>query len=145
MKIFTMGFTKKTAKQFFDKIKDYNIQILIDIRLNNRSQLAGFTKGTDLEFFLKEICQCEYVHVDYYAPTDEILSAYKKKKITWNEYEKFYNDLICNRGVAGDFKNKFGEYDRVLLLCSEPTPENCHRRILAEHIQGKLGYEILHI
>ena len=87
MLIYTMGFTKKTAEQFFEKIKKNNIDIVIDVRLNNQSQLAGFTKGKDLVYFLKELCNCEYKHEIKFAPTKEILASYKKGDIDWGEYE----------------------------------------------------------
>jgi len=145
MIIFTMGFTQKTAKQFFDKVTGNNVQILIDIRLNNRSQLAGFTKGVDLEYFLDKICGCEYIHENYYAPTDEILSAYKKSKLEWEGYEEKYLDLLETRDIVSNFERRFNSYDRIMFLCSEPTPEHCHRRLLAEYIQRRLGCEVIHI
>lgn len=145
MNIFTMGFTKKNAEQFFELIKKNNIEILIDVRLNNQSQLAGFTKGKDLTYLLKKICECNYEHNISLAPTKEILQSYKKNEISWAQYEKQYNDLIVRRKVASNFKNKYTSYSDVLLLCSEPTPENCHRRLLAEYLRGELECNILHI
>ena len=145
MDIFTMGFTKKNAEVFFNNIKKNKIEILVDVRLNNQSQLAGFTKGKDLAYFLREICHCDYKHDIIYAPTKEILQAYKKEKITWKEYEVQYNDLIERRRVANQFKKDYEKYSRVLLLCSEPTPECCHRRLLAEYLKGEIGGNIIHI
>lgn len=145
MQIYTMGFTKKSAEEFFYLIQNNGIEVLIDVRLNNQSQLAGFTKGRDLAFFLKEICKCSYSHEIQFAPTKLILDNYKKNTICWAEYEVEYRELIKRRRVSDIFKDKYENYERVLLLCSEPTPENCHRRLLAEHLEKELGYEIKHI
>ena len=90
MKLYTIGFTQKSAREFFNKIKNNNIDLLIDIRLNNISQLAGFAKGKDLEYFLKEICNCEYAHDDVFAPTKELLDNYRANKVSWKEYENVF-------------------------------------------------------
>lgn len=134
MNLFTIGFTKKSAKDFFELIKLYEIDLLIDIRLNNKSQLAGFTKGNDLEYFLKEICNCKYKHCLEYAPTKEILDNYKKSKITWETYENEYYLLMNERNNFKDFYKNYISYKNICLLCSEPTPEYCHRRLAAEMI-----------
>ena len=145
MDIYTMGFTQKNAKRFFENIIHNKIEIVVDVRLNNQSQLAGFTKGQDLAYFLREICDCDYKHDIIYAPTKEILQAYKKEAITWEEYEIRYNALIVQRGVEYKFKKDYEKYSKVLLLCSESTPEYCHRRLLAEYLKEKLGGNIEHI
>lgn len=145
MDIYTMGFTQKTAEQFFEKIKKNEIEILVDVRLNNQSQLAGFTKGKDLSYFLKELCHCKYDHNISYAPTKEILQAYKKEAISWSEYEEKYVELLIKRKVEKDFENKYLKYSKVLLLCSEPTPECCHRRLLAEYLKNKMECNVIHI
>ena len=145
MTIYTMGFTQKSAEEFFGLINKNDIEILIDIRLNNQSQLAGFTKGRDLAFFLDSICGCKYDHMILYAPTKKILDAYKKGDISWEEYEVQYNDLISGREVEESFKKKYSSYNKVLLLCSEPTPEQCQRRLLAEYLSEKLVADIKHI
>ncbi|MCI8809321.1 MAG: DUF488 domain-containing protein [Oscillibacter sp.] len=136
MTIFTIGFTKKNAKQFFELLKANQIDLLVDIRLNNKSQLAGFTKGDDLPYFLSEICHCAYRHCEEFAPTKEILDGYKKKQITWEGYVEGYTELMEKRGRHRDFAKRFSAYQNVCLLCSEPTPEKCHRRLLAEMIVG---------
>lgn len=136
MYLFTVGFTKKSAEQFFELIMKNEIEIVIDIRLNNQSQLAGFTKGRDLEYFLKKICHCKYEHNLLFAPTKEVLKKYKDKKITWDDYVVQYNDLITIRNMIEVFWKKYSMYERVLLLCSEQTPEHCHRRLLAEKLGG---------
>ena len=145
MQIYTMGFTQKTAEQFFEKIKQNNIQIVIDVRLNNQSQLAGFTKGRDLIYFLKVICNCLYEHEIKFSPTKEILSSYKKGNITWKEYEFQFYTLMKDRNLVEVYKNKYMCYEKILLLCSEPTPENCHRRLLAENLAKELNVEIKHL
>ncbi len=140
MIIHTIGFTKKSAKKFFELIKKNNIEILLDIRLNNKSQLAGFTKGDDLEYFLSEICHCEYKHCLEYAPTKDILDDYKKRQITWDEYVKRYNCLMRDREDYLNFNDKFAQYSNICLLCSEPTPDQCHRKLIAEMIaKSKTG------
>ena len=146
MIIYTIGFTQKTAKEFFNKIKDNKVNLLIDIRLNNVSQLAGFAKGKDLEYFLKEICDCEYAHDDIFAPTKELLDAYRAKKVSWNEYEKVFKRIMDERGVNERFKKLYMKYDNICLLCTEPTAEQCHRRLIAEHLKKNIeNVEIIHI
>ena len=136
MKVFTIGFTKKSAEQFFELIKTNGIELLIDIRLNNKSQLAGFSKGTDLAYFLHEICGTEYVHCEEFAPTKELLSHYPKGAVSWAEYETVFDETMENRGAFKEFLQRFQRFDRVCLLCSEPTPEHCHRRLVAEKIRS---------
>ena len=136
MTIFTIGFTQKSAEQFFEAIKSNNIELLVDIRLNNKSQLAGFTKGTDLCYFLKCICDTKYVHSDEFAPSKELLGSYQKGTTTWEQYEIEFDRLMELRGCCKTFISRFGKYDRICLLCSEPTPEHCHRRLVAEKIQA---------
>ena len=145
MKIYTMGFTQKSAEEFFEKIKKNQIELLIDIRLNNQSQLAGFAKGKDLTYFLDKLCQCRYVHELSFAPDKDLLDDYKKGRADWDQYVVRFNELMYKRAMVKHFQNKYSKYDRVLLLCSEPTPEQCHRRLLAEAIAAETGDEIVHI
>ena len=134
MKIYTIGFTQKTAEEFFERIKQSKIELLIDVRLNNRSQLAGFSKGTDLAYFLKEICGTKYVHCNEFAPTKELLSDYQKGIISWAEYEERFDAIMEQRGAYKKFLSRFSAFERVCLLCSEATAEHCHRRLVAEKI-----------
>jgi len=134
--LYTIGFTKKIAKEFFTLINENSIDLLVDIRLNNKSQLAGFTKSDDLEYFLKEICNCAYIHCYEFAPTKEILDAYKRNEIDWEEYEVKYVALMKERGDYTRFVDRFSSYKGIVLLCSEPTADRCHRRLLAELIRG---------
>lgn len=132
MNIYTIGFTKKNAATFFSFLRSSKTERLIDVRLNNVSQLAGFAKRDDLQFFLKELCNAEYVHAPDLAPTKELLNAYKKGDLTWLNYEHEFLDLIAKRRVekafsASDLKNS-------CLLCSEHEPHFCHRRLVVEYI-----------
>ena len=145
MEIYTIGFTKKSAKEFFHALNKAGIKRLIDIRLNNSSQLAGFTKQDDLAFFLRELCDAEYMHKPILAPTKEILDGYKKKKITWEEYEQRFMKLMAERKVE-DIINKSLLDVPTVLLCSEPRADNCHRRLVAEYLKEKWGnIKITHI
>ena len=118
MQIYTMGFTKKSAEEFFGLIQNNGIEVLIDVRLNNQSQLAGFTKGRDLAFFLREICNCSYSHEIQFAPTKLILDNYKKNIICWAEYEVEYNELIKRRRVSDIFKDKYENYEYRIIKVS---------------------------
>ena len=135
--LYTIGFAKKSAKQFFTLLKDNGVKTLIDVRLNNVSQLAGFTKKKDLHYFLKEICDINYDHRPEFAPTKEILDAYKKKEISWSDYESKYNSVLIERSVAKQITSE--ELNMACLLCSEPTAEKCHRRLLAEAFKKHYG------
>lgn len=146
MQIFTIGFTKLSAKKFFSTLSNNKIELLIDIRLNNTSQLAGFSKGEDLDFFLHELCKIEYRHDIVFAPSADILDDYKKKKISWQEYESRYIELMKKRNATDHFFEKYSEYNRICLLCSEPVANMCHRRLLAEELQkANPSISIMHI
>lgn len=132
--IFTIGFEKKSAKEFFETLKKFNIRKLIDIRLNNISQLAGYTKKDDLKYFLEVIGNIEYIHLVKLAPTKEILENYRKKKISWEEYEAQYLNLLKEREVEKSFNPI--DFDYSCLLCSEAKPDKCHRRLAAEYFQN---------
>jgi uncharacterized protein (DUF488 family) len=136
MQIFTIGFTKKTAAEFFGILKTNGIQRLIDVRLNNVSQLAGFSKRDDLAYFLHEICGIEYVHEPLLAPTQEMLDAFKKGKGSWEEYETQFLALMAERKVEDTIDRALFASPAVL-LCSEPTPEHCHRRLVLQFLGQK--------
>jgi uncharacterized protein (DUF488 family) len=145
MEIYTVGFTKKTAAQFFGSLRQANIQRLVDVRLNNSSQLAGFAKKDDLPFFLNEICHIEYQHEPLLAPTQDMLDAYKKQKGSWLDYQQHFLALMRDRRVEERINPKLFEIPTVL-LCSEATAEHCHRRLVLEYLQEKWGnLEIIHI
>ena len=145
MEVYTIGFTKKPASKFFGELRRVGIKQLIDVRLNNSSQLAGFTKKNDLIFFLREICDANYLHEPLLAPTSEILTSYKRKKITWQDYEKLFFDLMTERKVEERINRNIFNHPTVL-LCSESTAEHCHRRLVLEYLQSKRGnFEIIHL
>ena len=135
--LFTIGFTKKTAQEFFTLISDAGVKRIIDTRLNNVSQLAGFAKRKDLEYFLKEIANIDYLHILDLAPTKDILDDYKKKKGDWETYEKSFLDLMRKRQIENKISSEI--LDGGCLLCSEAQPHNCHRRLVAEYLNNKLG------
>jgi uncharacterized protein (DUF488 family) len=143
-KLFTIGFTKKNAETFFTKLNKAEVKRIIDIRLNNVSQLSGFAKRDDLIYFLKQLCNCEYEYLPLMAPTREILDDYKKKKINWSEYEISFRKLISNRKIENLITSE--NLNKGCLLCSEPAPEKCHRRLVVEYLKEKYGdIEIIHL
>ena len=133
--LFTIGFTKKTAQKFFDPLKKAGVKRVIDTRLNNVSQLAGFTKKSDLQYFLKTIADIDYVHLLDLAPTKDILDEYKKKKGDWATYEQKFVQLIANRQIEKKVSPE--QIDNACLLCSEAKPHHCHRRLVAEYLNNK--------
>ena len=134
MEIYTIGFTQKSARQFFDLLKANGIRRLVDVRLSNSGQLAGFTKATDLAYFLDAICGAEYVHQPLLAPTKQLLSDYRAGKRTWAEYEDIFNALLAERQIETVISPTLFDIPAVM-LCSEPTAEQCHRRLVAEYLQ----------
>lgn len=135
--LFTIGFTQKTAQKFFETLVKSGVKRVIDTRLNNVSQLAGFTKKSDLEYFLQKIGNIEYTHIIELAPTKEILDEYKKNKGDWAVYEHKFIRLIAEREIEKKFKPEI--LDGGCLLCSEAKPHQCHRRLVAEYLNGKWG------
>jgi uncharacterized protein (DUF488 family) len=138
MEIFSIGFTQKTAQQFFGSLKQAGVRRLVDVRLNNISQLAGFAKKQDLPFFLKELCEAEYVHEPLLAPTQEMLDRYKKHKGGWAEYEKRFLALMAERKIDRTLSRSQFKIPSAL-LCSELSPNQCHRRLVLEHLREKWG------
>jgi uncharacterized protein (DUF488 family) len=144
VKIFTIGFTKKSAESFFTKLKAAGVKRLVDIRLNNISQLAGFTKKDDLRYFVREICGIDYSHLPELAPTQDILNAYKKKQASWSDYERDFLELMRSRRVEEIVPREI--LDGSCLLCSEEKPDHCHRRLVVEYLSEKwCGIEVEHI
>lgn len=144
MKIFTIGFTKKSARTFFTKLRESGAQQVVDVRLNNVSQLAGFAKKDDLQFFLREICHMDYVHLPILAPTAEMLDTYKKKKGEWSAYERAFLALMKSREIENNIARE--QIADGCLLCSEEKPHHCHRRLVAEYLCEKwTDLEIVHI
>lgn len=138
MEIYTIGFTKKNAAQFFGVLREVGIEQLIDVRLNNVSQLAGFTKRDDLDFFMNELCHAVYQHESLLAPTQSLLDDYKKKHMPWSEYEDRFLQLMADRRIEQRLDPSLFE-PRTVLLCSEPTAERCHRRLVVEYLSRTWG------
>ena len=144
IQLFTIGFTKKTAERFFTQLCERDIKRIVDIRLNNTSQLAGFAKKDDLAYFLRAICDIDYVHVPELAPDQDIFDSYKKKKGEWSDFERRFLNLLANRRVEDVVSRDM--LDGGCLLCSEDKPDHCHRRLVAEYLNDKWGnIEITHI
>lgn len=144
IKAYTIGFTKKSAEEFFTKLHEAGVQRIVDVRLNNVSQLAGFAKRDDLRYFLKAIYNIDYLHVPELAPTKEMLDAYKKDHRDWDRYEMEFLELIDQRRIH-DSVGKAVIHGGCL-LCSEHLPEHCHRRLVAEYLDEHWGdLEIVHI
>ena len=135
--VFTVGFTKKTAAQFFEKLRTAGIKRVVDVRLNNVSQLAGFSKRDDLQYFLREILQVGYVEAPLLAPTQELLGAYKKKKGRWEDYERDFIHLMEERQIEEKIDPAI--LAGGCLLCSEDKPHQCHRRLVVEYLQRRWG------
>ncbi|SRR6266478_6754484 len=137
MKIFTIGFTKKSAEDFFSLLNNPDIQRLVDVRLNNVSQLAAFTKKDDLRYFLKAISNIDYVHLPMLAPTKRMLDAYKKNAGDWATYERDFVDLMKERQIESKISKDL--LANGCLLCSEEKADYCHRRLVAEYLREKWG------
>lgn len=136
-RIVTAGFTRKSAREFFEALKAANVKRVVDVRLNNTSQLSGFAKREDLAYFLDAILGVEYVHLPILAPTQEMLDAYKKSKGSWEEYEKRFLDLMAAREIETQVERAV--LNDGCLLCSEEKPHHCHRRLVAEYLREKWG------
>lgn len=140
----TIGFTKKTAQRFFELLRDCGARRVIDVRLNNASQLAGFAKKEDLKWLLDRICGIEYIHLPSLAPTRELLRSYRKGSIGWDAYAASFMDLMRERGVENSVSKEL--LDGGCLLCSEDQPHHCHRRLVAEYLNDQWGgIEVEHL
>ncbi len=133
MEIRSIGFTRHSAEEFFSKLRQAGVTRLIDVRLNNVSQLAGFAKRDDLRFFLRELCGADYVHSTALAPTKEMLDDYKKGRIPWPDYEERFLRLMAERRIEERLDPDLFAGTPVL-LCSEHTAEHCHRRLVIEYL-----------
>jgi len=143
MKIYTIGYTKKSLERFINLLKKNNIKKVIDIRLNNTSQLAGFAKKDDLKYILS-LVGIEYQHIPELAPSEELLKSYQRKEKSWEDYEKEFLEMLNQKNLRDLLKINENEF--MCLLCSEDKPEKCHRRIVAEQLQKHFGnLEIIHL
>ena len=145
MKLYTIGFAGKSAEQFFELLISHGVTTLIDARLNNKSQLAGFTKVKDFPYLLKQVAGVEYHYASPLAPTKELLDGYKEGNVQWSEYETIYNTLLNDRSLDTLSPHTI---ENGCILCSEPTADQCHRRLAAEFLQAKypeFAIEIIHL
>jgi uncharacterized protein (DUF488 family) len=132
MKIYTIGFTKSSAEHFFTRLKDAKVRRLVDVRLNNVSQLAGFAKRDDLRYFTQQLCGVGYEHRLELAPTAQILADYRGGHGEWDAYATSFRGLMAQRRIEQIDRDQFAG---VCLLCSEATPHHCHRRLVAEYLR----------
>jgi uncharacterized protein (DUF488 family) len=139
-----LGLPKSPAETFFGRLKDAGVKRLVDVRLSNSSQLAGFTKKDDLRYFTKAICGIDYVHLPELTPTQTMMDAVKKRKGDWDKYERDFLDLVRSRRIENTVPRE--TLDGACLLCSEESVEHCHRRLVAEYLKEKWGdVEIEHL
>ena len=145
-KIFTIGFTRRTAEDFFTCRERNKVKKIVDVRLYTTSQLLGFSKYPDIEFFLRNISGIDYIHDLQFAPSERLFESYKKKYITWEEYEEAFAAQMATRNIDEYILKNYANEANYCLLCSEVSPENCHRRLVAEKIKEVLGdVEIVHL
>lgn len=144
MRVFTIGFTRKSAQKFFELLRSSGASRVVDVRLNNVSQLAGFAKRDDLQFFLKRICKIDYIHLPELAPTKDMLDDYRKKHKDWNRYETEFMELMKSRRIEEIIPKE--SIENGCLLCSEEKPHHCHRRLVAEYLKDRWGdLEVQHL
>jgi len=145
IRLFTIGFAKKNGEEFFGILKENKVKKLIDIRESNTNIYAGFTMKQNLPFFLRNILDIEYIEMKILAPTKEIRKIYHEDKLNnWHYYEDAYINLLNERDIKSAINKSI--LDRAVLLCSEPTPEKCHRRLAAEYLQINYNdIEVLHL
>lgn len=137
MKLFTIGFTGKSAEEFFSILTKNNVKTVIDIRLKNNTMFAGFTKKENFPFFLRQLAGIEYIEMKSCAPTQELLNDYQADEITWSEYKKQYLNLLKKREIINAMPKKM--LNRACLLCAEPGPDHCHRKILADYLGKRVN------
>ena len=144
IRLYTIGFTEKSAERFFQLLEKNQVKKILDTRVSNNSQLSGFAKGKDLAFFAKRLANINYEHRIDFAPSKELLRAYRKKEVTWDEYAEEYIGLLDERNINKDLEIE--NLHESCLLCSEHTADKCHRRLLAEYLQGPNPHvEIVHL
>ena len=145
MRLYTIGFTQKSAERFFALLSEHRVGRLIDIRLNPDGQLSGFAKRADLPYFLDRLAGCGYLHLPELAPTPEILSTYRASK-DWGAYETQFQALMTERRISASLDRSLFSGPPPCLLCSEPTADRCHRRLVAERLaEAWSGLEVVHL
>jgi uncharacterized protein (DUF488 family) len=144
MKLFTIGFTQTSAESFFGRLSDAGVRKVIDVRLNNVSQLAGFAKKDDLRYFLDALGGIGYEHARHLAPTPHLFESLRKGRGAWEEFEPSFRALMESRGIQDSLSPDI--VDGACLLCSEADPRHCHRRLIAEYLRDRWGdVEIVHL
>ena len=144
MKVYTIGFTKTSAARFFELLRNSGAKRIVDVRLNNLSQLAGFSKKGDLEYLLQNICRMDYVHLPSLAPTKEMLNSYRNQHHDWDRYKREFLALMKERRIEKVLVKR--TIANSCLLCSEDKPEHCHRRLVAEYLNLHWGnLEVIHL
>lgn len=138
--LYTIGFTKKSAEQFFTLLKKNKVKKLVDVRISNGSQLAGFAKGRDLEYFTRELLHIPYEHILDFATPKELLDKWHSQEVTWSQYEDIYLAALKERDILRKYGIK--RFDGACFLCTEETPDLCHRRLLAEYMQKHSAEEV---
>ncbi len=134
--IYTIGFTKKSAQVFFESLKKNEIDVVLDIRLNNTSQLAAFAKSQDIEYFLRELCNIFYIHDTNFSPTDETLKSYKSKEIDWKQYVEDFKKTMADREIRDYIKKHYNIDKKICLLCTEENANQCHRSLVANEFKA---------
>lgn len=146
MEIFTIGFTKTPAAEFFGKLKKAGIRRLLDVRLNNTSQLAAYANRDDLKYFVRAICDATFEHEPLLAPTEDMLDAFKKRKGRWQVYDAHFMALMAERQIDVKLERDWFEATLTALLCREHTAEHCHRRLIITYLQEKwLSVRAVHL
>lgn len=146
MDLYTIGFAHKSAETFFALLREHGVTVLVDTRLHPDTQSSGFARGRDLEFFLRTLSGCDYIHLPILAPTDDMLDEYRRTKGSWEAYEVEFFRLMDERNVAGELDLNWFESNRVCLLSSEHEPDYCYRRLVAEYLAEKWGdVNIIHL
>ena len=146
MKLYTIGFTQKSAATFFGLLRQNGIQRLVDIRISPQGQLSGFARQEDLPYFLDELVDhCQYIHMPLLAPTKDLLHAYRGDR-DWPHYRTCFEALMDERHIPAVLDRSGFETFRSCLLCSEAAPEMCHRRLVAERLASHWpGVEVMHL
>jgi uncharacterized protein (DUF488 family) len=136
-RVATIGFTNKSAPRFFELLAGAGVRTVLDVRLNNASQLAGFAKKGDLQYFLSRLLGCNYVELRDLAPEKEMLKRYRAKQMSWDAYANAYTELLAKRRVESNLDAAI--FDQACLLCSEDMPHFCHRRLAVEFLNSRWG------
>ena len=144
--LFTIGSSKKTAEKFFTLLSDNDVKCVLDVRLYNSYQLAGFSKYPDIKYFLKKIADIDYISDNMFAPSEDLLTAYREKRINWDDYIERFKQIMEMRGIIDYIETKYKDLNGCCLLCSEDKPDKCHRRLLAEMICENFSeYKLKHL